>query len=111
MLQSYKEEVDTLNEALKIAAMDIAEVAEADDDLFDSDGEEAEERDEEGDDADMMSASAGTASVSGQGSGKGARSAKKEEEYRRALRTEPATGAPAGRSTFVIKEDGTFQKK
>jgi len=33
-LQSYKEEVDTLNEALKIAAMDIAEVAEADDDLL-----------------------------------------------------------------------------
>ena len=34
MLFSYKEEVDTLNEALKIAAMDIAEVAEADDDLL-----------------------------------------------------------------------------
>lgn len=34
MLQNYKEEVDTLNEALKIAAMDIAEVAN-DDDLLD----------------------------------------------------------------------------
>jgi len=29
MLQSYKEEVDTLNEALKIAAQDIAEVGQA----------------------------------------------------------------------------------
>lgn len=37
MLTSYKEEVDTLNEALKIAAMDIAEVAEADDDLLSDD--------------------------------------------------------------------------
>ena len=33
MLQVYKEEVDTLNEALKIAAMDIAEVAQAEDDF------------------------------------------------------------------------------
>jgi len=39
MLASYKEEVETLNEALKIAAMDIAEVAEADDDLLLSDDE------------------------------------------------------------------------
>jgi len=39
MLMSYKDEVDTLNEALKIAAMDIAEVAEADDDLLLSDDE------------------------------------------------------------------------
>jgi hypothetical protein len=38
MLQNYKEEVDTLNEALKIAARDIAEVGEADDiDFADSD--------------------------------------------------------------------------
>lgn len=33
MLVNYKEEVDTLNEALKIAAMDIAEVGQAEDDL------------------------------------------------------------------------------
>eukprot|EP00605_Chrysophyceae_sp_TOSAG23-4_P001738 GSChrysophyteH1.ASY1.ANO1.1925.1 assembled CDS len=43
MLTSYKEEVDTLNEALKIAAMDIAEVAEAEDDLL-SDEEEMDEQ-------------------------------------------------------------------
>ena len=36
MLLTYKEEIDTLNEALKIAAMDIAEVAQADDGDFDS---------------------------------------------------------------------------
>jgi hypothetical protein len=40
MLQGYKEEVDTLNEALRIAAMDIADVAQADDDLLESDDEE-----------------------------------------------------------------------
>ena len=48
MLQSYKEEVDTLNEALKIAAMDIAEVGQADDDddYFLSDDEEGNEIDD-----------------------------------------------------------------
>jgi hypothetical protein len=40
MLQGYKDEVDTLNEALKIAAMDIADVAQADDDLLESDDED-----------------------------------------------------------------------
>ena len=48
MLLSYKEEVDTLNEALKIAAMDIAEVGQADDDddYFLSDDEEGNEVDD-----------------------------------------------------------------
>jgi hypothetical protein len=42
MLVSYKEEVDTLNEALKIAAMDIAEVGQDDDnvDLYSLDSDE-----------------------------------------------------------------------
>lgn len=40
MLQNYKEEVDTLNEALKIAAMDIAEVAQTEDDFLISDDDE-----------------------------------------------------------------------
>lgn len=47
LLQNYKEEVDTLNEALKIAAMDIAEVAQdedggglSSDDGGDDDGDE-----------------------------------------------------------------------
>ena len=43
MLLSYKEEVDTLNEALKIAAMDIAEVAEADDDLLSDEDDDFDE--------------------------------------------------------------------
>ena len=54
MLFTYKEEIDTLNEALKIAAMDIAEVAQADDGDFDSeegtnsvDGVEDEDDEEE----------------------------------------------------------------
>ena len=57
MLASYKDEVDTLNEALKIAAMDIAEVAEADDDLLLSDDE------------DDLGAGAGAGSAAGSGSG------------------------------------------
>jgi hypothetical protein len=47
MLQSYKDEVDTLNEALKIAAMDIAEVAQTeggDDDLDYLDDEDDDEQ-------------------------------------------------------------------
>ena len=57
MLQSYKDEVDTLNEALKIAAMDIAEVAQADEDMFQSEEEEGLGDDlggykDDGDDAD-----------------------------------------------------------
>ena len=43
MLQSYKDEVETLNEALKIAAMDIAEVAQANDDDFISGDEDDED--------------------------------------------------------------------
>lgn len=48
MLQNYKDEVDTLNEALKIAAMDIAEVAQTNDDDFLSDDDDLGE-DEDGD--------------------------------------------------------------
>ena len=41
-LLGYKEEIDTLNEALKIAAMDIAEVGEDTDFAYDDDEEEEE---------------------------------------------------------------------
>lgn len=43
LLQNYKEEVDTLNEALKIAAMDIAEVAQDDEQLSSDDEQDEEE--------------------------------------------------------------------
>ena len=55
MLQGYKDEVDTLNEALKIAAMDIAEVAQANEEdmLSDDDsGDDLLDDDEEEDDDD-----------------------------------------------------------
>ena len=75
MLQSYKEEVETLNEALKIAAMDIAEVAQADDDLFlseeedeDVDGDfEEEEGDNYDDDLDEGGGGGGSEAVTGAG--------------------------------------------
>ena len=41
-MQQYKEEIGTLNEALTIAAQDITEVAEADEDFFLSDEEGTE---------------------------------------------------------------------
>jgi hypothetical protein len=86
MLQNYKEEVDTLNEALKIAARDIAEVAEADDDLL-SDDEDAF------DDA-LSKASSANVSV------------KKEVLYDQARKS----NIPPQRPTFVVGGDGTFKK-
>ena len=67
MLQNYKEEVDTLNEALKIAAMDIAEVAQADDDdlMPLSDGEEGELDDDDVEDVGVEGASKGDGGKTG----------------------------------------------
>jgi hypothetical protein len=130
MLQDYKDEVDTLNEALKIAALDIAEVAQAEDDFFLSDEEGDEEG--EGEDSDLMSTdmSASLASEDRRGRGLEASSNasfasndtahfssaalhKKEELYKEALRdeTKKKSAAPKSqRSTFVINENGSFQK-
>jgi hypothetical protein len=131
ILQNYKEEVDTLNEALKIAAMDIAEVAEADDEDFLSDEDDGVEGDRGDDDDDEMKSipsrregdaeiksdtlSLATASEHSHkevksGKGKGNR---KEDIYREVLKEGQTKGqAPnPSRSTFVIQEDGTFQRK
>jgi hypothetical protein len=131
MLVSYKEEVDTLNEALKIAAMDIAEVAQTEDDFaLSEDGDE---------------------SVQGQGQGQGGRMGREgededegqgeEEVYVDAASSryskvtnksatmravmddgrggggaQRRTGAGAGGGgggppTFLVHEDGTFEQK
>jgi hypothetical protein len=137
--------VDTLNEALKIAAMDIAEVAEAEDDYFLSDEEEdGEEEDDDTaemrslpstmagavDDGKSETVSMATASATSNPSGaekrkgsnqrsKRAATERKEELYREVLRDGGATAgggtatasSTTARSTFVIQEDGTFQRK
>jgi hypothetical protein len=130
MLQTYKDEVDTLNEALKIAAMDIAEVAEAEDDYFISDEEEDEEEEDASQDVsreeDALSVSAASESVSyasahtQEGAGVANSSlgrTSKETLYREALKDSSTAGSKtaaatvAQQKTFVIKEDGTFEKK
>jgi hypothetical protein len=133
-----------LNEALKIAAMDIAEVAEADDDYFLSDEEEGEDEEGEGDDdRDMKSVpsamddgrsdtismatasatsnpGAGIGGSAGRGSekrnskNKKAATERKEERYREVLGAGGAAGnggSSSSKSTFVIQEDGSFQRK
>lgn len=128
MLQTYKDEVDTLNEALKIAAMDIAEVAEAEDDYFLSDDDDEEEEEEDasrdvsrGDDA--LSVSAASESVSyasthtQERAGSGLGRTSKEILYREALKdsstagSKTAAAAMGQQKTFVVNEDGTFEKK
>ena len=89
MLQNYKEEVDTLNEALKIAAMDIAEVAQADDEFLTDDD------DENHDEATLSSRADSTQS--------------KASKLRAALGDNVSVDGKA--STFVIYEDGAFEKK
>ena len=136
MLQTYKDEVDTLNEALKIAAMDIAEVAEAEDEYFISDDEDDDDEDisisqSQGDDTLSVSAASesvgsvsfssaretATAGGGGGGSTSAAGRTSKETLYREALRdsstagNKSATHAMGQQKTFVVKEDGSFDKK
>ena len=85
MLSDYKEEVDTLNEALKIAARDIAEVGEADDDLFLTDDEL------EGADAD--------------GSGGG------DTASKMSANSAKSKASSQGPITFVVNSDGTFDQR
>jgi hypothetical protein len=96
MLQNYKEEVDTLNEALKIAAMDIAEVAEAEDDFF-SDEDESE----------VASATAATEDPK-LGSERDS-SRNKDTLYKLAM-SEGSSSQHKG-ATFIVHTDGTFEHK
>lgn len=96
MLVNYKEEVDTLNEALKIAAMDIAEVGQEDDDLMSLGSEEAEGGEKPGDEG-----SRGGGSVS---------SARKTLSNI-IQSTSSVTGTSAAEDKarlIVVKEDGSF---
>lgn len=88
MLHTYKEEVDTLNEALKIAAQDIAEAAQ-----------DAEFLDEYEDDEDDEAEGAGK-SVS-------SRSNDTMNRYDQHV----ATGSARQPPQFRINEDGTFEHK
>ena len=84
MLADYKEEVDTLNEALKIAARDIAEVGEADDDLFLTD-----------DELDGADGSGGGGDAESKVSGA-------------SLKSKSSSQGPV---TFVVNSDGTFDQR
>lgn len=127
MLQNYKEEVDTLNEALKIAAMDIAEVAQTEDDFGMS------EEDADGDSQDEISevdAASGTGTARGdEGSfvdaatSKYSRAGNKSAVMRAVMedgnnsvqsRGSTLTAGSShnyGASTFLVHEDGTFEQK
>lgn len=124
MLQNYKEEVDTLNEALKIAAMDIAEVAEADDDFFSDEEGEGEEEGSAAMTADDDAATAASSSIVASTAASSTRdrmaeelrenpernpSKNREELYR--LATTDATRGGQKSTTFVVHPDGTFEYK
>ena len=108
MLSSYKEEVDTLNEALKIAAQDIAEVGQADDDdYFLSD-------DEEDDDIDDITEESRTkekeiymdASAS-----EFDRQKNKEVLYREAKAARDPSKIKSDNPVFQVDMDGSFKRK
>lgn len=124
MLQNYKEEVDTLNEALKIAAMDIAEVAQTEDDFAlseegDSENESLGDRplphhhhrghqeDEEG------FADAATSRFSKAANKGNVMRAVMEDSSSVHSRGSTLTAASHnyGSSTFLVHEDGTFEQK
>jgi hypothetical protein len=116
MLQNYKEEVDTLNEALKIAAMDIAEVAQTEDDMGMSDEndsqDELSEADGGRDDEGFVDAAASKYSRAGN---KGAVMRAVMEDgsvhSRGSTLTAGSSSHNYGTSTFLVHEDGTFEQK
>jgi hypothetical protein len=125
MLQTYKEEVDTLNEALKIAAMDIAEVAQGDSD-FDSENDnedneceeensEDNEEDNEENEIDDENYVDAPNSENDKNSDKNRNKNKNRETLLR-LAGQDATdsnvhsNSRSSGSTFIIKEDGSFEQ-
>jgi len=113
MLASYKEEVETLNEALKIAAMDIAEVAEADDDLLLSDDEEGNLDDGGSGGADNDD-EVGFTDASGSAYDKARnREALMREARRDAYNPQAAAvrrARESGKATFHVHEDGSYDQ-
>jgi chromosome segregation ATPase len=135
MLQNYKEEVDTLNEALKIAAMDIAEVAQTEDDFaLSEEGDDSEDEDDESVDAqaahgahhhrqqhhhqrseedDEGFVDAAPSRFSKAGNKSNVMRAVMEDSSVQS-RGSTLTGASShnyGSSTFLVHEDGTFEQK
>eukprot|EP00596_Hydrurales_sp_CCMP1899_P009099 CAMPEP_0119037200 /NCGR_PEP_ID=MMETSP1177-20130426/5410_1 /TAXON_ID=2985 /ORGANISM="Ochromonas sp, Strain CCMP1899" /LENGTH=173 /DNA_ID=CAMNT_0006998129 /DNA_START=679 /DNA_END=1200 /DNA_ORIENTATION=- len=108
MLATYKEEVDTLNEALKIAAMDIAEVAQGDDEDYDSNDDEYNENedDNEGNEIDDEDNEFIDASSSDYDK---IRNRDTLIHLARAS-DRPSQDKPIG-TTFVINDDGSYQRK
>lgn len=103
MLQGFKDEVDTLNEALKIAAMDIAEVAQADDDLLLTDDDEEDEDGSSRADVYVDAASSEFDDTKGR--------AMVQLEARRASSMSTAGVELNTPTTIFVNEDGSFIKK
>jgi hypothetical protein len=109
MLQSYKNEVDTLNEALKIAAQDIAEVAEADDDFFLSDEDEGSNIYE---DAETLTSSIDEDARTGvQQYQPQFKKNSLYNEIRKDSKISTTQPTTTGTARYLIHEDGTFEHK
>jgi hypothetical protein len=128
MLQNYKEEVDTLNEALKIAAMDIAEVAQTEDDFGISDEGDSQDELSEVDAEDAGGHRSGVKGDNDEGfvdaaTSKYSRVGNKSAVMRAVMedgnnsvqsRGSTLTAGSShnyGASTFLVHEDGTFEQK
>lgn len=132
MLQAYKDEIDTLNEALKIAAMDIAEVAQGEEDFHPSDEEEEEaeeddtskftHNDEEGTELGSKNDESFYSAVLTAGGGgrhvhasTAARRRSNKAEVMRAVLQDSSAASSLGiegkeSSAFIVHEDGTFER-
>jgi hypothetical protein len=100
MLLNYKEENETLNEALKIAAMDIADVAQSD---IDSNEDESIENDiKDDDDEDLDHSGISNDDIVFQDA---------HEETNDIPRQKKSSKRSDQDVTFVINEDGSYKKK
>jgi hypothetical protein len=116
MLQDYKDEIDTLNEALKIAALDIAEVAQAEDDFFLSDEEDIDDMmstdmsaSERSEGVHRRADTASNVSLMSNDTENSATVLKKKEELYREARATSKSVPQTKHSTFVINENGSVQ--
>lgn len=109
LLQNYKDEVDTLNEALKIAAMDIAEVAHDDDSNHNPD--EHLSSDDDLDDnslRQLLTARRMKADADGEQLGSGG--SKKADRLRNVLAVDENVSAVQSQmSTILVHESGEFE--
>lgn len=97
VLVGYKDEVETLNEALRIAAMDIAEIGENEDDDSLSD--------DDGDDTNYFV----DANSIDQRSGRSQSSSSRTSAFG-SMKSKNKINKPSS-VTFLIREDGTFEKR